>query len=104
MRLPSLAAASLVLVFATVPGPAAELEPTLGKKGKLLLEEKFETAALPAGWTRNTGELSVRDGSLHASELAADQHRRVPQTAAVAGLRDPTRVQARWRQCVSRRF
>jgi hypothetical protein len=74
MRLPSLAAASLVVFFATSLTRAANLEPTLGKKGKLLLEESFEAAAVPPGWTRNTGQLSVRDGALHASELAADLH------------------------------
>lgn len=49
-------------------------EPTLGKKGKLLLDEKFDAADLPAGWTKNTGRLFVTDGSLHASEVASDKH------------------------------
>lgn len=53
---------------------AADLDPTLGAKGKLLLEEKFDAPALPAGWNKNTGTLAVRAGALHASELASDQH------------------------------
>jgi hypothetical protein len=53
---------------------AADLTPTIGTKGKLLLDEKFESASLPTGWTKNTGTLDVRDGTLHASELASDQH------------------------------
>ena len=67
---------SLTLLFAALALPlaAADLEPTLGQKGKLLLEEKFDGAALPAGWNKNTGTLAVRAGVLHASELASDQH------------------------------
>lgn len=61
------------LVLAT-RASAADLEPMLGAKGRRLLEEKFDGAALPAGWNRNTGTLAVRDGALHASELASDQH------------------------------
>lgn len=53
---------------------SAAVEPMLGRKGKLLLEENFSAGSLPAGWNRNTGELAVRDGALHASELASDQH------------------------------
>jgi hypothetical protein len=53
---------------------AADLEPALGKKGKLLLEEKFDAPALPTGWNKNTGILAVQEGALHASELASDQH------------------------------
>lgn len=49
-------------------------EPTLGKQGKLLLEENFEAAALPKGWTKNTGTLAVAGGVLHASQLAKDNH------------------------------
>ena len=63
-----------LLVLLAAPLFAADLEPTLGKKGKLLLEEKFDAAALPAGWNKNTGTLAVRDGTLHASELASDKH------------------------------
>ncbi len=55
-------------------GFGAALEPTLGKKGKLLLEENFEATALPKGWTKNTGTLAVASGVLHASQLAKDNH------------------------------
>ena len=53
---------------------AAAPEPTLGKKGKLLLEESFAANTLPAGWNRNTGTLAVASGALHASQLAKDEH------------------------------
>ena len=53
---------------------AAELEPKLGKIGALLLEEKFEAKELPKNWTRNAGKLTVADGLLKASEVAADMH------------------------------
>lgn len=69
----SLGALLAVSVFA-FPGFAADLEPTLGKKGKLLLEERFDAATVPAGWTKNSGKISVADGTLHASQLAADNH------------------------------
>ncbi|MBI3880981.1 MAG: DUF1080 domain-containing protein [Verrucomicrobia bacterium] len=51
---------------------AADLEPTLGKKGKLLLEEKFDGDTLPKGWTGKTGGLRVADGVLHASQKKED--------------------------------
>jgi len=51
---------------------AAGLEPTLGKKGRLLLEETFDGDALAKGWTGKTGGLSVTDGVLHASMKSAD--------------------------------
>ena len=57
-----------------VPALAADPEPTLGRKGKLLLEEKFDGDAVPKGWTRNTGVIAVSNGALIASELASDKH------------------------------
>ena len=66
------------------------LQPTLGKKGKLLLEETFDGDALAKGWTGKTGGLSVADGVLHASMKSADGrlglfNREVPmQDAAIA--------------------
>lgn len=59
---------------AVLAGPATDLEPTLGQRGKLLLDEKFDSAALPSGWTRNTGELAVHEGALRSRERAADNH------------------------------
>ncbi|MBI5768378.1 MAG: hypothetical protein HZA93_11330 [Verrucomicrobia bacterium] len=62
-------------LLSLVLGPlVAAPEPTLGKKGKLLVEENFDAAKLPPNWTRNTGTLSVADGVLHAAELKADNH------------------------------
>jgi hypothetical protein len=51
---------------------AADLEPALGKKGKLLLEETFDGNALSDGWTGKTGGIRVADGVLHASMKTAD--------------------------------
>jgi hypothetical protein len=65
---------SALLALSAFPTFAADVEPTLGKKGKLLLNEKFETAGVPGGWNKNTGQLLIKDGALHASELASDQH------------------------------
>ncbi|MBI5773796.1 MAG: hypothetical protein HZA89_08650 [Verrucomicrobia bacterium] len=67
-------ALALTATLLTLTASAADLEPVLGKKGKLLLEEKFDGDAVPKGWNRNTGKLSVSGGVLHASEVAADKH------------------------------
>lgn len=53
---------------------AADVTPTLGIKGKVLLEEKFESGAVPAGWNKNTGVIRAADGVLHLSELASEKH------------------------------
>ncbi len=63
--------ATLLVAFSS---PAAELEPKLGKRGLLLLEEKFDGKELPKSWSRNTGKLTIADGVLKASEVAADMH------------------------------
>jgi hypothetical protein len=65
------------LLTALLPLPlsaAPDLAPTLGKRGKLILEEKFNATAVPAGWTRNTGDLDIHQGALRSRERAADQH------------------------------
>lgn len=54
--------------------PAPLTDPVLGRRGSELLNERFDGAALPQGWNKNTGVVNVRDGVLHASELPADQH------------------------------
>ena len=65
----------LILLSATLlSAPAAELETKLGKKGAVLLEEKFDGKELPKGLTRNTGKLTVAEGALHVSEVAEDKH------------------------------
>ncbi len=66
--------ALLPLVAALLSAAPAEYSPVLGQRGKLLLEETFAGAALPAGWTRNTGELALDAGALRAREVAADNH------------------------------
>ena len=47
---------------------AGELEPILGKKGRLLLEEEFAAQTLSTGWTVKAGKLRVTDGTLRASQ------------------------------------
>jgi len=47
---------------------AGELEPILGKKGRLLLEEEFAGQTLPKGWIVKAGGLRVVDGMLRASQ------------------------------------
>ena len=63
---------TILLVLRTALLPAAELEPILGEKGRLLLEENFEGAKLPAGWSVKTGRLRVADGVLRASQKRED--------------------------------
>jgi len=55
-------------VFPHITASAANLEPTLGKKGRLLLEEKFDGDTLPKGWYLKAGGLRVVSGVLHASQ------------------------------------
>lgn len=62
------------ILLAAFPVSAAELEPKLGRKGALLMEEKFDGKDIPKGWTRNAGKLTVADGVLKAGEVAADKH------------------------------
>jgi hypothetical protein len=77
---------SLLLVATSwVTAEATDLQPTLGQRGTLLLNETFSEASLPDHWTRNAGTLSVTDGVLRVSELAADKH--------VAACRYPLPVQ-----------
>jgi hypothetical protein len=66
---------SLCAITATsVTAYGADLEPMLGERGKLLLDETFSGAELPSGWTRNAGNLRVADGVLRINEVAADKH------------------------------
>jgi len=55
-----------VLCAATVA--AADLEPKLGTRGTLLLEENFDADSLPKGWTIKNGSVRVADGALRASQ------------------------------------
>ena len=47
---------------------AADFEPLLGKKGRLLLEETFDGDTLPKGWSVKAGRVRVADGALRASQ------------------------------------
>ena len=64
----------LILAFISKMVLAADLEPILGKKGKSLLEEKFDGKDVPKGWAKNTGTIAVVDGSLRLGELASEKH------------------------------
>jgi len=59
---------ALVLVLGAASGFAADLQPLLGAKGELLLEEKFDAASLPQGWSVKNGNVRVAEGALHASQ------------------------------------
>ncbi|MEQ2010239.1 MAG: hypothetical protein ABMA26_25930 [Limisphaerales bacterium] len=69
-----LASLLLTATFLASSVLAADLEPKLGKRGVLLMEEKFDGKELPKNWNKNTGKLTVADGVLKASEVAADMH------------------------------
>src|SRR4051812_17710428 len=47
---------------------AADLEPQLGAKGLLLLEENFDADSLPKGWAIKNGKVRVAEGALRASQ------------------------------------
>src|SRR5437879_333406 len=64
---PSLTAAFLPVLWAATAA-AADLEPKLGTKAALLLEENFDASALPTGWTIKSGSVRVADGALRASQ------------------------------------
>jgi hypothetical protein len=74
MNLPRFVSVTLAVTLLASSALSAGPTPTLGKKGKLLLEETFEDSALPKGWTKNTGVISVGGGVLHASQLASENH------------------------------
>lgn len=74
MKMSLLIVAAVITACVSSSTAAAELEPKLGKKGALLMEEKFDGKELPKNWNRNTGKLTVADGVLKVSEVAADMH------------------------------
>lgn len=66
--------AFVVAVLVAVPAFAADPEPTLGKKGKLLLEESFASPDVAQDWTHAVGKTAVIDGALAIEERKADEH------------------------------
>jgi len=64
---PFLTLAILPILWAATVA-AADLEPKLGAKGKLLLEENFDASTLPKGWTIKNGSVRVAEGALLASQ------------------------------------
>jgi hypothetical protein len=61
-------AVSLLPVLGAATALAADLEPKLGTKGSLLLEEKFDADSLPKGWAIKNGKVRVAEGALRASQ------------------------------------
>jgi len=68
MKLHPFMTAALLLVLCAAPVAAADLEPTLGKKGRLLLEENFDGDTLPKGWSIKSGEVRGGGGTLHTTQ------------------------------------
>jgi hypothetical protein len=66
--------ASLFAVFASGQISAADDQPLLGKRGKLLLEDDFSRAELAPKWKIGMGFFSVHDGVVTAAENPADKH------------------------------
>lgn len=67
MKCRPLLSVALVVTWASSLA-AADLEPTLGAKGRLLLEENFDANALPKAWNIKNGNVRVVEGSLRASQ------------------------------------
>ena len=68
---------SLVLsvhFMAAVVAIGDEPKGQLGKPANELLNEKFDGSELHKNWKCNTGKMTLKDGSLRLSELAADKH------------------------------
>lgn len=65
---------TLILTFASLSTHATDLEPTLGKKGVLLLEESFSGPEVSKKWTVNKGAIRLVDGKLHVAEKSSDKH------------------------------
>ena len=66
---PSFLAAGMLLAgAATYSASAAEPEPILGTKGRILVEELFATDTLPKGWAVKSGQVRVADGVLRATQ------------------------------------
>ena len=68
MKLHPFLIAALLLVLCAAPVAAADLEPTLGQKGRLLLEENFDGDTLPKGWSIKSGEVRGGGGTLHTTQ------------------------------------
>jgi hypothetical protein len=64
------------LAFAMSAGVvgAADDGLVIARKGDVLLESTFDEAAFGAPWTRQFGKIELRDGTLRASQQAADNH------------------------------
>lgn len=64
---------TLLLALAALPIAAADTKPLLAVPGKVLFENKLDTA-LPSTWKAAKGKWEIVDGTLSGSELPADKH------------------------------
>jgi hypothetical protein len=53
---------------------ATDLKPVLNQPGKLVVDERFATDALPSSWGGVQGDWQVRDGAVVGKEKASDEH------------------------------
>jgi len=53
---------------------AADLEPELGKVGKLLVDETFEKPESLKTWTHTVGDAQLEKGALRVAERSQDKH------------------------------
>lgn len=79
MHLPSPLLCLLPLLSVAAADPPASYRNVIGK---ILVEERFEAAALPAAWTAPKGAWAVVDGALEGRERPEDQHAAVFLTKA----------------------
>lgn len=73
MRLPAI---FLFAMLASTPmlTHAADLQPLMCERGKLLLSEDFASGTLNKDWQVAKGKYEIVDGALKGTELAADNH------------------------------
>jgi hypothetical protein len=75
IRRPTLALAALSLAALPIHAEKnAALKPVLGKEGKSLTEDSFDSAQLGKLWAPNKGTWQVKDGALAGSFKESDHH------------------------------
>jgi len=75
LRIALISLATLPLLVVTARAEkGVNLRPAHVKVGKTVVEEKFDGAALPKGWTANKGSWQPKDGTLVGFEKKEDKH------------------------------
>lgn len=64
----------LSLAFTSTLAGAADLQPLMCERGKVLLSEDFASGTLGKDWQIAKGKYEIVDGALKGTELAADKH------------------------------